>query len=93
MTCVPPSSGMKSELLEEIRKVDQKVEKLDKKVDQKIDSLNEKIDRVETNLTNRIDKLGLQIAKLEDDTPTREEFDGLEDRVASLDQTAASASN
>ena len=82
MTCVPPSSGMKSELLEEIRKVDQK-----------IDSLNEKIDRVETNLTNRIDKLGLQIAKLENDTPTREEFDGLEDRVASLDQTAASASN
>ena len=82
MTCVPPSSGMKSELLKEIRKVDQK-----------IDSLNEKIDRVETNLTNRIDKLGLQIAKLEDDTPTKEEFDGLEDRVASLDQTAAPASN
>ncbi len=29
----------------------------------------------------RIDKLGLQIAKLEDDAPTIEQFDGLEKRV------------
>lgn len=51
------------------------------KVDQKIDDLDVKLDKVERNLTERIDKLGKQLAYLEDDTPTREEFDNLEKRV------------
>ena len=37
--------------------------------------------KVEAN-GKRIDKLGLQIAKLEDDAPTREEFEELKQKVA-----------
>ncbi len=48
------------------------------KIDQKVDKLSEKLDAVEKNLTVRIDKLGKQLAYLEDDTPTREEYDNLE---------------
>lgn len=43
--------------------------------------LTEKIEEVKTSLTNRIDKIGLQVAKLEDDTPTVEEFDELKGKV------------
>ena len=82
-------SAMKSELLEEIHKVDKKVDKVDQKVDQRFDSLSEKIKSVETNLTGRIDKLGLQIARLEDDSPTREELDDLDKRVSKLEQVSA----
>lgn len=54
-----------------------KIDKLDKK----IDGLDGKLDKVERNLTNRIDKLSKQLAYLEDDTPTREEYEELEKRV------------
>jgi hypothetical protein len=76
-------SAMKAELLTEIRKVDEKIEKLDKR-------LSTRLTEVETNLTNRIDKLGLQLAKLEDDSPTRGEFEGRDERVEKLEQSAAS---
>lgn len=56
------------------------------KVDQKVDRLDEKLDKVEKNLTSRIDKLGRQLAYLEDDTPTREEYDELEKRVDKIEQ-------
>jgi hypothetical protein len=72
-------STMKSELLTEIRKVDQKVDKLDKK-----------IDGVEARLIKRIDKIGLSEARLEDDSPTVEEFDKLEKRVTKVEQTVVS---
>lgn len=61
------------------------------KVDQKVDRLGEKLDKVEKNLTGRIDKLGRQLAYLEDDTPNREEYDQLENRVDRLEQKATSA--
>lgn len=73
-------SSMKSELLQKIGVVDKKVDKLD-----------EKIDKVEKNLTERIDKIGLQVAGLEDDTPTRDEFDDLTVRVKKFEQKVASA--
>ena len=38
----------------------------------------------------RIDKVGLQIAYLEDDAPTREEFDDLEKRVKKVEKSIAS---
>lgn len=41
--------------------------------------------KTETRLTTRIDKLGLQIANLEDDSPTIEEFDKLDKRVSKLE--------
>lgn len=56
-----------------------KIDKLDAK-------LTKKIDQVEENLTNRMDKLGKQLAYLEDDAPTREEFDDLEKRVGYIRQ-------
>ena len=48
--------------------------------------LGEKIDKN----TQRIDKLGLQIANLEDDTPTIEEFDKLVVRVKKVEVKVAS---
>ena len=72
-------SAMKEELLGEIRKVDKKVNKLDSK-----------IDGVEKRLTKRIDKIGLQVARLEDDAPTRDEFDNLEKRVTKVETKVAS---
>jgi len=77
---------MKSELLAKIDSVDKKVVSLDEKGN----SLDKKIDKVEKNITERIDKLGLQLARLEDDAPTREDFDGLEERVGQLEHKLAS---
>lgn len=37
----------------------------------------------------RIDKLGMQIANLEDDAPTREEFENLEDKVEKIQKHIA----
>lgn len=61
------------------------------RIDQKVDSLSEKVDNVETNVTNRIDILGKHLAYLEDDTPTREEYDELEKRVDKVERKASSA--
>ena len=74
-------SLMKSELIDEIQKVD-------KKLSGRMDSLDKKVDGVEERLTKRIDKLGKSLAYLEDDTPTREEYDGLDKRVGKLEQKA-----
>ena len=79
-------SAMKSELLGEISKVDRKVDKLD----QKVDNVREDLRGLEVKLTKRIDKIGLQVASLEDDTPTREEVDDLDSRVKNLEQMATS---
>lgn len=65
-----------------------KMDKVEKKLDGKIDSVSDKLDRVEKNLTGRIDKLGKQRSYLEEDTPTREEFNSLEKRVDKIEQTA-----
>ncbi len=75
-------STLKGELLSKIDKVDRKVDKLGGAVE----GLDGKIDRVEKNLTERMDKLGKQLAYLEDDAPTREEFDHLENRVDKIEQ-------
>lgn len=69
-----------------------KIDKLDGKLTGRIDkvekNLTEKIDTVEKNLTARIDKVGKQLAYLEDDTPTREEFDKLVKRVDRVERKA-----
>lgn len=57
---------------------------------EKIDKLDKKIDGVEERLTKRIDKIGLQVARLEDDSPTRDELDELEMRVTKVEKVAAS---
>lgn len=68
-----------------------KIDKLDERLSGKIDALDQKVDRVEKHLTERIDKLGKQLAYLEDDAPTREEFADLAGRVDKIEQKVASA--
>ena len=63
-----------------------KIDKLDNKLSGQIDKLDIKIDDVEGRLTKRLDNIGKQLAYLEDDTPTREEFDKLEIRVDKIEQ-------
>ena len=72
-------SAMKSELLGEIQK-------LDKKLNVKIDDLANETKEGFRKLTERVDKIGLQVARLEDDTPTREEFDDVDSRLKKLEQ-------
>lgn len=79
-------SASKSGVLGEIKKVDGKVEGLDKKVDM----VREDMVGLENRLTKRIDKIGLNLARLEDDTPTLEEFDKLQGRVTKVEEKVAS---
>ena len=51
-----------------------------------IKDLKKRVNEIDTNLTGRINKLGLQLANLEDDSPTIEEFDNLEKRVSVVEQ-------
>ena len=64
-------AAMKQELLNKIGKVEINMDKVDKKLGQ---------------VVGRLDKIGRQLAYLEDDTPTKEEFDTLEKRVAQVEQ-------
>lgn len=57
-------------------------------VDKKVEEVKDEIVETRKSLTLRIDKLGLQIANLEDDAPTVEEFDSLEKRVSKLESQA-----
>lgn len=52
---------------------------------QDIKEVKEGLKQTEGRLTARIDKLGMQIARLEDDSPTIEEFDVLDKRVLKLE--------
>ncbi len=79
-------SSLKSELLV-------RIEKLDKRLSDRIDGLESKmdkgfkeVDQKLVKLTKRVANLGLQIAKLEDDAPTVEEFEKLESRVTVLEE-------
>ena len=75
-------SAMKEELLD-------RISNLDRKLSGKIDSLDRKIDGVEERLTERIDKIGLQVARLEDDTPTIQDFEKLESKVTKIQRQVA----
>jgi len=50
-----------------------------------IKEVKEEAKKTEERLTGRINKLGMQLAILEDDAPTIDEFDGLEKRVTKLE--------
>lgn len=50
-----------------------------------IKGVKEEVKKTEGRLTARIDKLGLQLASLEDDVPTNDEFDKLGKRVTKLE--------
>lgn len=80
-------TGQSSFRQEVLRRIDN----LDQKLTGRIDNLEGKIDNVEKNLTERIDRIGKQLAYLEDDTPTREEFNNLENKVTKVDQKFTSS--
>ena len=67
-------SAVKEELKASIKRLEEKVDRGFQKVDKRFEEVNE-----------RIDKLGLQIARLEDDAPTIEEFDQHEKRLTSVE--------
>lgn len=62
-----------------------------KRIDEVEEKLESKIDKVDKKLTIRIDAIGRQLAYLEDDAPTREEFDILENRVNKLERKSSPA--
>jgi len=54
-----------------------------------VKEVKEAVLATDKKLTMRIDKLGLQIANLEDDAPTMEEFEGLEKKVVKIQNKLA----
>lgn len=56
----------------------------------KLSNLEKKVDRGFKTLSRRMDNLGLQLANLEDDSPTIDEFDELEKRVSKIEKQIAS---
>ena len=86
-------SGQNALKQELVVKIDKWGEKLDGRIDGlegRIDTLEERVVKVGNNLTKRIDKIGKQLAYLEDDSPTREEYDELEKRVHKIEQKVIS---
>lgn len=81
-------SSLRQDLTIGLKKVSDRIDKFEKQINKKID---EKVDNLEKRLTERIDKIGLAEAELEEDTPTREEFDGLEKRVSKVEVKVALA--
>lgn len=81
-------STMKGDLLT-------RIDKLDKKLSDRIDgvenSLSKKMDKGFKEVNDRIDKLGKSLAYLEDDAPTRDEFNNLEAKVVKIEQIMAVA--
>ena len=82
------------EVLDKVSSIDDKVNTIDNRVN----SIDKKVDRGFSELREgifengkRIDKIGLQLAELEDDAPTREEHNELESRVDKLENRAIPA--
>ena len=74
-------SDLKQELLKKIEEVDVKLEGVEERLSKKIDKVEGKV----LVNTKRLDKIGSQLAYLEDDTPTKEEHDQLEERVENIE--------
>lgn len=72
-------SAFRQEVLKRFKEIDNRFNSLET-------GLNKRINALEKNLTEKIDNIGRQLAYLEDDAPTREEFSKLEKRVCKLEQ-------
>ncbi|OGM25459.1 hypothetical protein A2715_05420 [Candidatus Woesebacteria bacterium RIFCSPHIGHO2_01_FULL_39_32] len=77
-TIVNGQSAMKQELLTEIKKVHEKLTG-------RIDSLSSEMKNGFKKVNRRLDTIGKNVAYLEDDAPTIEEFNKLEKRVSRLE--------
>ena len=83
---VMADTKMLQAILDRVSSVDRRVISLEQKVDEGFKAVDKRFD--ETN--KRVDKLGMQLARLEDDALTIEEFDGLEKRVSKLEKKSPS---
>lgn len=72
-------SSMKAELLAEIKKVDQKLDK-------EVVGLRQEMQKGFNELTWRVDMLGKQLNSLDEDAPTGEDFNKLVKRVDKLEK-------
>jgi BMFP domain-containing protein YqiC len=81
-TIVNGQSAMKSELLGEIQKLNQKLDK-------EVVGLRQEIKEGFKNVNQRLDRQGKSLSYLEDDSPTRDEHDKLERRVTKLEQKSS----
>ena len=79
-TLVNGQSALKQELLT-------KIDKLDKKFTGRLDSLKSEMGKGFKKVNKRLDAIGKSVAYLEDDAPTREEHDNLEERVDTIERT------
>lgn len=70
-------------LLKKIDEVNSRVEEVDSKVDELRKEMSDGLRKV----NDRLDKIGTSLAYLEDDAPTRDEFDSLENRVEKLENS------
>lgn len=61
--------------------IKQGLNKLEKRMNEGFKNVDARFDKTD----KRIDKLGMQLANLEDDAPTIDEFDNLEKRVTKLE--------
>ena len=76
-------SAMKEELIK-------KIDHVEENLATRIDKLENKVDTGFEKVNKRIDNLGKQLAYLEDDAPTREEFDELAGEVNQIKVKIAS---
>lgn len=82
---VASQSAMKSELLGEISKINNKLDKVEKKLSGDINSLKSEIKKGFKEVNERIDKLGHELFVLDEDAPVGEDFAKLVKRVDKLE--------
>lgn len=71
-------SGLRQELMGEMGKIRKD-----------LDELDEKSEEMKVAINQRLDAIGSQLAYLEDDEPTREEFEKLEKKVGKISKRAS----
>ena len=82
---VESQSSMKSELLGEISKISNKLDKVEKKLSGDINSLRSETKKGFEGINNRADLLGKQLNALDEDAPTSESFNNLVERFDKLE--------
>lgn len=60
-------------------------------IKENLKSVEKRVNEVEKNLESRIDNLGMDLANLADDAPTRNEFEILEKKVEKLEKQGVPA--
>ncbi len=77
-TLVNGQSSLKQEILKELKKVNTRIDAVDS-------GLRTDMKKGFTKIVKRLDVIGKTVAFLEEDTPTRDEYDELEKRVDKIE--------